>query len=378
LGRLAERVLWAPLVLVALLEGQQVFLSTAAGFDLPALTPAQALGGTLFAQQLAATGVVTMVSDTSVDLPGRDSAWLRATGLRSFAAHPIVGPDGCLLGALCVADTIPRRWSGEDLDVLVALADLAASKVTLRSAAHEADGTAVLLQRSMLTDLPDVRHVELIARYLPAQETAKIGGDWYDAFVLPDDLTALVIDDVAGHDMPAAAQMGQLRNLLRGIAWHTNPAPHAVLSALDTTAYGLGVTDLATVLYGRIEQSTPGRWRFRWANAGHPPPLLVTADGAARFLDDPSGVLIAFGDSTYRDGVVTLPPLSMLLLYTDGLVESRNRDIDDGLDRLRAVARDAAALPLGRFCDYVLQELAGESNDDDVTLLAVRVPGESA
>ncbi|BEP14121.1 hypothetical protein acdb102_24320 [Acidothermaceae bacterium B102] len=378
LGKLAGQVLGVSLTVVVVLEGHRVFFSEAEGFGLPLLSPVQTHAGTAFAQQLAASGTVTVVSDTTVGPLTRESLWLRATGIRSFVAQPIRAPGGELLGSLCVADVRPRHWSHEDLDVLVALADLAASKVTLRSAAHHADAIAVLLQRSMLTDLPDVRHVELVARYLPAQDSAKIGGDWYDAFVLPDGVTALVIGDVAGHDMPAAAQMGQLRNLLRGIAWHTNPSPHAALSALDTTAYGLGVTDLATAIYGRIEESTEGGWQLRWANAGHPPPLLVLADGTARFLDEPSGLLIAFGDSSHRDGIASLPPLATLLLYTDGLVESRKRDIDHGLNRLLTVATDAADLPLSRLCDHVLGELAGVANEDDVTLLAVRIPAVTA
>ncbi|MDX6222302.1 MAG: hypothetical protein QOD91_1356, partial [Frankiales bacterium] len=245
---------------------------------------------------------------------------------------------------------------------------------SLRGAVRRADETAALLQHSMLTDLPHVSHIQLVARYLPALDTVQVGGDWYDAFVLPDGVTALVIGDVAGHDMPAAAQMGQLRNLLRGIAWHTNPAPHAVLAALDTTAHGLGVTDLATAVYGRIEATHPGRWQLRWANAGHPPPLLITAEGQICYLDDPSGVLLAFGDSEHTDGAVALPPLSTLLLYTDGLVESRHRDLDHGLNRLRTVAAEASSWTLEAFCDHVLGELARDHNEDDVTLLAVRVP----
>jgi Stage II sporulation protein E (SpoIIE)/GAF domain len=375
LGKLAERVLRVPLVIVAVLEGQRVFMSSLKGFALPQLDDAQTLAGAAFTQQLAKAGVITLVTDTATDPRTRDSLWLRATRIRALAAFPVEGPDGRLLGALLVGDTTPRHWSADDIDDLGALADLAASKVGLRTAARRADETAALLQHSMLTDLPDVAHIELVARYLPAQDRAQIGGDWYDAFVLPDGVVALVVGDVAGHDMPAAAQMGQLRNLLRGIAWHTNPSPHVALSALDTTAHGLGVTDLATAIYGRIEESTPGRWQFRWANAGHPPPLLVTEEGTARYLAEPAGILLAFGDSHHTDGTVALPPRSTVLLYTDGLVESRHRDIDHGLDRLQATAVGAAGWPLAQFCDHILSELVGDANEDDVTLLAVRVPG---
>jgi serine phosphatase RsbU (regulator of sigma subunit) len=258
--------------------------------------------------------------------------------------------------------------------MLAAIADTAASKAILYGALRDADAMGELLQRSMLTDLPAVSHVQLAARYLPAQESEQIGGDWYDAFVLPDGLTALVIGDVAGHDLPAAAKMGQLRNLLRGIACFANPAPHDVVAGLDAVVYSLGVAELATVVYGRLEPSGVGAWHLRWANAGHPPPLLCTPDGEARYLDQPSGILLAFGDAEHIDGLVELPPLSTLLLYTDGLVESRDLDVDRGFDRLRRTAMAAAHLPVGDFCDHVVGRLADGANEDDVTVLAVRIP----
>ncbi len=374
LVRLAAQVLQAPLAIVAVLEDEQVYLNALVAGEFPELDEGQTVMGTAFAQELARAGAIAMIGDAVNDTRTADDPWVKAMGLRGLAAYPIEGLAGELLGALFVADTAVRLWSPDNLAVLASLADLAASKVSLRGAAKRADETAELLQHSMLTDLPQVSHVQLVARYLPAQDSAQVGGDWYDAFVLPDGVTALVIGDVAGHDMPAAAQMGQLRNLLRGIAWHTNPPPHRVIAALDTTAHGLGVADLATVVYGRIEATPHGNWQLRWANAGHPPPLLVTAQGEARYLDDPSGVLLAFGDSHYEDGTAALPPLSTLLLYTDGLVESRHRDIDSGLELLRATATEASQFPLERLCDHVLSELAGAHNEDDVTLLSVRIP----
>jgi serine phosphatase RsbU (regulator of sigma subunit) len=317
---------------------------------------------------------MTVIADIAVDSRTHDNLWLQALGVRAFAAVPFEDRDGTVLGAFCVADVTRRVWSKDDLEMLSAVAETAASKVALRGEVRVADELAEVLQHSMLTELPDVRHVQLAARYLPARVTAQIGGDWYDAFVLPDGITALVVGDVAGHDLPAAAKMGQLRNLLRGIACHTNPAPHEVLAGLDKVVFSLGVADLATAVYGRVEPRPDGAWAMRWANAGHPPPLLVTADGAARYLQEPSGVLLALGDAQHTDGVVDLPPLSTLLLYTDGLVESRDLDIDRGFDRLRRTAVSAAQLPVGQFCDEVVGRLADGANEDDVTVLALRIP----
>lgn len=375
LGRLAEHVLQAAMVVVVVLEDQRVYLSTAEGLVPGVVAAAELPAGEALLQSLARSGDVALVTDTASDPRTRASLWLRSHRVKALAVSPIEDPHGRLLGALCVADTVPRVWTADDIDLLAALADLAASKIALRSSVRRSEETAALLQHSMLTELPQVDHVELLARYLPAQDSAQIGGDWYDAFVLPDGVTGVVVGDVAGHDMPAAAQMGQLRNLLRGIAWHTNPLPHEALSALDTTAHGLDVTDLATAIYGRIEVSAAGLCRFRWANAGHPPPLLVTHDGTSRYLVEPSGILLAFGDSRYSDGLVALPAGSTLLLYTDGLVESRQREIDDGLARLAVAAETAAAWSLQAFGGHVLTELVGSANEDDVTVLAIRVPG---
>ncbi|MDX6245842.1 MAG: hypothetical protein QOE76_3565 [Frankiales bacterium] len=374
LGRLALRVLKVPYAMVAVGQGDRWFLSTAAGQAQPVLGPFEEQAGEQLRRQLGECGSMTVIRDVAVDPRTRDNLWLRALGVRALAAFPFEGPDGRVLGAFCIADTKRRSWGNEELELLGAVAETAASKVTLRSAVRLADRTSELLQHSLLTDLPDVGHVQLAARYLPAQETAQVGGDWYDAFVLPDGLTALVVGDVAGHDLSAATKMGQLRNLLRGIAYHANPPPHEVLSGLDRVAYSLGVAELATAIYGRLEARGDGSWRLRWANAGHPPPLLCTADGQARYLDTPSGVLLAFGDAEHTDGVVDLPPLSTLLLYTDGLVESRDLDIDRGFDRLRRTAMAAAHLQVDQFCDHVVGRLADGANEDDVTVLAVRTP----
>lgn len=374
LGRLTVLVMTLPLAFVVVLDGPGAYRTAQPGWQAPKLDDEQTAAGLQLSRTLAEAGAVVIVTDVETDARTKGNPWLPAMGIRAIASHPLAAPDGTALGALFVADAAPRAWTARDLETLAALAETAASKATLRGAVRRSAETAALLQHSMLTDLPAVAHVELLARYLPAQDTAQIGGDWYDAFVLPDGVTALVVGDVAGHDMPAAAKMGQLRNLLRGIAWQSNGAPQDVLSALDRTVYGLAVAELATVIYARLEPAGSAGWRLRWANAGHPAPLLVTADGAACYLEKPSGVLLAFGDAEHVDGIESLPAGSTLLLYTDGLIESRTRDIDQGLERLRAAAVTARGWPLELLCDHVLGELTGGGNEDDVTLLAVRMP----
>ncbi len=375
LTRLAVLALGAQLAFVTLLDEHASFRKGRIGTGPPA-----ALGdrqypaaGALFGQYIVEPGGAMIVTDAAVDLRTRDDPLARSIGARAWAGFPLRGPAGDIFGIFWVVDTASREWTDGNLEVLATFAAAAAAEDALRDEASRADETAEVLQRSMLTDLPDVSHIQLVSRYLPARETAQVGGDWYDAFVLPDGVTALVVGDVAGHDLSAAAQMGQLRNLLRGIACYSNPAPHEVLTGLDSVAFHLQVADLATAVYARIEGTDGGPWQLRWANAGHPPPLLITHDGATRYLDQPAGLLLGLGGGRHTDGIAALPALSTLLLYTDGLVESRRTPIDVGLDRLRVAAGAAAGQPLEQFCDHISAALAGDAADD-VTLLALRIP----
>ena len=145
------------------------------------------------------------------------------------------------------------------------------------------------LQRSMLTEPPQPDHAEIVVRYLPAVQAAEVGGDWYDAFLSPDGATTLVVGDVTGHDRIAAAVMGQLRNMLRGIVHALDAPPACTLTTLDRALRDLGMTTLVTALLARVEQraeeAAAGVRTLRWSNAGHLPPLLLRADGAAQLLE---------------------------------------------------------------------------------------------
>jgi PAS domain S-box-containing protein len=238
--------------------------------------------------------------------------------------------------------------------------------------------TAEAMQRNLLTPLPQPDELRLEARYLPAAESSWVGGDWYDAFALPGGATGLVIGDIVGHDLRAAARMAQVRNMLRALAWDEGSSrpqpPSAVLERLDGVMAAVSDAELATAVFARVEGAAGGPWRLRWCNAGHPPPLLITRDGGASFLDE-HGMLLGAPDFTGArpDGARFLPPLSTLLLYTDGLVETRDTDLADRLTSLRRHSAHLAALPLPDLCDRLLKrmELSGE---DDVALLALRIP----
>ena len=207
------------------------------------------------------------------------------------------------------------------------------------------------LQRSLLTAPPQPDHCEIVVRYLPATAAAAVGGDWYDAFLRWDGATTLVIGDVAGHDSVATATMGQLRGLLRGIATSTDAGPAGVLARLDDSMAQLSVDSLATAVVARLEQ-TPGELarevtRVRWSDAGHPPPVVLRADGRVELLAGPRADLLlgVDADAVRRESVTTLDPGETLLLYTDGL----------------------------ETCDALLDRLVAPAHTDDVALAAVRL-----
>lgn len=228
------------------------------------------------------------------------------------------------------------------------------------------------LQRSLLPVLPEVEGLRLAARYAASSTTAQVGGDWYDSFVLPRGDTALAIGDVTGHDLDAAIAMSQLRNMLRGIAVDREEPPAEVLRRLDTANHSLQREATATCVYGLVKGPAHGPWELTFSSAGHPPPLLTTRDGRARYLDGGTGLLLGMDPAMARDTARhTLPAHSTLVLYTDGLVERRDEPIDDALERLRRHAADLAHEPLDTFCDELLIALGADSTDD-IAVLAVR------
>ncbi|NUP03987.1 MAG: SpoIIE family protein phosphatase [Nonomuraea sp.] len=287
-----------------------------------------------------------------------------------------------VLGALTVARTSPARpYTEADVELM---ADIA------RTAALAADNACLFgqqrdivdtMQRHLLTALPQVDHLQLAARYLAAPVGSQVGGDWYDAFLLPDGVTALAIGDVAGHDLEAAGQMAQLRNMLRALACDHEDPPSLVLDRLNKVMAVASDAPTASVILARIESPRPegpgGPYarQLRWTSAGHLPPLLVTAEGQARYLEEGQSLLLGvhLDDVIRHDATVPLPPGSTLLLYTDGLVEVPGVNLDTGLGRLRRHAAGLARHPIEDFCEQILT-LAPSPRTDDIALLALRLP----
>jgi serine phosphatase RsbU (regulator of sigma subunit) len=230
------------------------------------------------------------------------------------------------------------------------------------------------LQRSLLTPAVRPELLRIAVRYQPAAEGARIGGDWYDAFRLVDGRLTVVVGDVTGHDRHAAAGMSQIRNLLRGISYALREPPALVLSALNEAMTGFGVNVFATVILAQIDEHTN---ELRWANAGHPPPMLLGPDGAVRLLEARAEPMLGtrFGGRR-TDQEVTLTPGSAIVLYTDGLIERRHSSLDDGLRDLAGALRGQAHLSAEELCDHLLARF-GTGGEDDIVLAVVRADTEA-
>ncbi|WP_229759007.1 PP2C family protein-serine/threonine phosphatase [Peterkaempfera bronchialis] len=234
--------------------------------------------------------------------------------------------------------------------------------------------TAEQLQRSLLPDLSGLDWLPLAARYSPARERAEVGGDWYDAFPLPVGPTVLAIGDVIGHDLAAAVRMGQLRNMLRALAYDSGDTPAGVMRRLDRVMQGLTSIELVTAVIAQLQAPPAGPWTLTWTNAGHPPPLLTLPDGTAQLLEGGHAPILGLDPATPRtDAHIAVPPGATVLLYTDGLIERPGEDIGHGFTRLRQHAANLASAPLSVFCDELLDRLT-TGYQDDVALLAFRVP----
>ncbi|WTP28004.1 serine/threonine-protein phosphatase [Streptomyces sp. NBC_00203] len=240
---------------------------------------------------------------------------------------------------------------------------------------HEAS-VADTLQHTMLpSSLPEPTGVRLASRYLPASKTAQVGGDWYDAIPLSGNRVALIVGDVMGHSMTSAAIMGQLRTIVQTLAGLDLP-PDEVMHHLDEQALRLGSDHIATCLYAIYD---PISHRLLMASAGHPPAVLLHPDGHAEVLRIPPGAPIGVGGVAFESVEMAAPTGATLLLYTDGLVESRDTDVGTGIEALRthlqATLRGHAAPSLELLCDQLLGTMAPGARDDDIALLTARFDG---
>ncbi|WP_165865759.1 PP2C family protein-serine/threonine phosphatase [Vallicoccus soli] len=376
---LAARVLDAPVGLVSLLEGEVELLPGVAGLPEPWATTRTVAREHAICRHVVAGGRALAVPDAREHPLMSGSRAVQALGLVGYLGLPVTDDHGRVLGAVCVGDRRRRDWTPEETALLADLTSLGADRVrlvALRTAAdalRRGDAAGRVLQRSLLTELPahPLPGVALAVDYRPAQGSLQVGGDWYDAFPLPDGRLALVVGDVVGHDVEAAAVMGQMRSLLRGAAYHPHDRPSQVLERLDTSSTGLGLDTLATCVYAELDV-TGAAPELHLSNAGHPPPLLVRSDGSCAFLAArDTDVLLGLGRGRRQDLGVPLGPGDRVLLYSDGLVEARDRTLDEGLARLLRAAPAGARGPLAAWVRGVAGRLLAPQPVDDAVLLAV-------
>ncbi len=234
---------------------------------------------------------------------------------------------------------------------------------------------AATLQRSLLPTVTDLPGINAAARYLVSGSAAQVGGDWYDLFALPDGAIGVAIGDVMGHDVTAAAAMGQLRSVLRSYAYEGS-SPSVVLDRMDRLVQGFDMADVATAIYGRLILDR-GVGLLLFSNAGHLPPLIRHVDGTVERLDRGAHHLIGAlppGTSPRGEAAAALPAGSLLLLYTDGLVETRTRSFDVGIELLSsALAALDAALAPAEIANALVETMVGVAPEDDVALLVVRI-----
>ncbi len=395
--RLVRRQLGVPVALVSLVDAHEQVFPGAEGLPEPWQTTRRTPLTHSFCQHVVTSAGPLVIEDARTDPRVHGNLAVPELGVVAYAGMPLTDADGRVIGSLCAIDERPRRWTGDDLAVLADLAEACSSELQLRAVrdrAHRAADVAAAqwrqteelledrlsaaetLQRAMLTRLPEPASLDLAARYLPAHHTDHVGGDWYDAFPALEGRTTLAIGDTVGHDIAAAADMSQLRTLLRGFAVDRGECPSSTMRRLDRAVSRLGMQTIASAVLASVEAlpQRPGWHRLRWTNAGHPPPVLLRPDGVAEPLTTRPDLLVGVDDDRPRtDHEALLAPGSTVVLYTDGLIEQRStgRSIDAGIARLVGDLRRHAALPLETLLDRLVD---GDrtSRDDDIAVLGVR------
>jgi serine phosphatase RsbU (regulator of sigma subunit)/anti-sigma regulatory factor (Ser/Thr protein kinase) len=250
---------------------------------------------------------------------------------------------------------------------------LAMENVRLYAREHR---VAETLQRAMLPEQAEVEGLDVWSYYAPNVVYAQVGGDWYDVAQIAPDVVGVVIGDVVGHDVEAAAAMGQLRSVVRAYAFEvTEPGP--VLERVDQLVGGMRIPRSAGLVLTTLTRRDPDdggcpSWHLEYSRAGHLPALLVR-DGQVELLDGAGGALIGFGDGRRRTARHDLLPGDVLVFYTDGLIERRDRALPDGLAALREVAAGASAVDAAGIGEELLARLA-DSPEDDVAVVVVRIP----
>ncbi|MEU9131135.1 SpoIIE family protein phosphatase [Kitasatospora sp. NPDC048540] len=296
--------------------------------------------------------------------PDRVEPSLQA-GVHSYLMVPLLARGTVLGGAEFIRTRNPEPFTAADVALAEELAARAAVCIDNARLYRRERDTALTLQRNLLPQ--DVHHtpgLEIAYRYLPSSVISEVGGDWFDVVPLSGGRVALIVGDVMGHGIRAAATMGQLRTVARTlITLDIDPA--RVLRRLDDATAAIGEGQFATcvcVVFDPVDRVCTA------ASAGHLPPVLSAPDGTTRLLDPPPGAPLGVGGVPFENMAFTLPEDGLLVLYTDGLVERRGQDLDEGMDLLcRTVAARRGTLE--EACDQVIDRLGAHNGQDDVAVI---------
>jgi PAS domain S-box-containing protein len=336
--------------------------------------------GPLMSQRAYTTGTTQLVRHVAAELPSWATVDPDATEIvasvhpHSALATPLLAGQRTLGVMVMYRGAGRPRFASADAEVVEEIARRLAVGLANADTFAREHAIAETLQRAILPDtLPRIPGLDLAVRYLPATEGVNVGGDWYDAFPLPGGGVALVTGDVAGHSIGSASVMGQVRSMLRAYAID-NPNPGSVLRRTNAALARLLPDTLASAVYAVLDLGTG---HLSYANAGHPPPIVVTGTGTGRadYLDDTTGTMLgASADTTFTTGLRSLSPGTGLLCYTDGLIEDRDRDLATGLALLAGTLRLSAPFSAEQMCATAEASLLGAAHRaDDVCLLAAHL-----
>lgn len=290
--------------------------------------------------------------------------------VRSYLAVPVVSRSGEVLGGLFFGHADVGVFDERAERIAVGIAGHAGAAVDAVRIFELEHRLALNFQRTLLgSEIPQIRGARLAQRYVPASELAEVGGDWHDAIALPDGTLAITIGDVVGHDLGAAVTMGRLRNAIQLYALDGHP-PAETLALAERYLQRAGVDDLATVIHARYE---PDRQRLVVTRAGHPPPVIRRPDGVVQALSQEAldGAMLGVGRPDRSEVAVDLEPGTIVLFFTDGLIERRDASLDDGLERLKAAFLEAATSSYVSFCDTIIDLMLEGAPADDVALVAL-------
>lgn len=380
--RLAAMVLGTPLAAVTITGEFASGAGSAPGAD---IADWQSPAEQALCQRVIESGEKLILGGTRLDLRMGGTCVAGTAGVIAWAGFPVRGPDGRVAGALCVADYLPRRWTGRDVELLETLAQMAAGEVALQAALrHGAERAALAqtLQESLLPPrLPPIPGLQVAARYAAGGTGVEVLGDFYDVFPSVRGSWGLVVGDVCGKGVPAAKSTALARYTLRAEA-HRQTQPSLILAALNQALLDWLTDDprFLTAIYATVRPTVAGA-SVRICSGGHPLALVRRADGRVQAAGQPGTLLGLLAHPELPDSRVLLRAGDSLVLFSDGVIEARSpadRDLygDDRLRDFLATLRDMSAEQIaGAVLQAALTFSGGKTGDDTVTLVLTVPPG---